>query len=100
MPVSIAHIGPPTTLEAGKTIDEGYFFGNSVDVGVCYCSYDTTPQWLGQLDTERQGMTQGPGFIGGVPHLELRSTTYTITTRNRSNFAVGYNFRVAILTGG
>ena len=100
MGVSISDIGPPTTIAAGATITEEYWFGDFFDVGVCYATIATVPTFLGWLDVLSQGRFGNIRFIGGVPHLELRNWSYSLTVANRAEGAIAYNLRIAILTGG
>jgi hypothetical protein len=55
MPVAVHDIGPPDILEPGATLYTEYWFGDFWDVGVCYATPATTPQWLGQLEVTQQG---------------------------------------------
>jgi hypothetical protein len=100
VPVQIADIGPPSTIAPGQTLIEEYWFGSRDDIGVCYGTVATEPQFLGELDVESQGRSGYIAFIGGVPHLEGRDWTYTMRVTNRSNHPIAYNIRVAILTRG
>ena len=100
MAVEIQVIGPPSTIAPGATLIEEYWFGDRVDVGACYGTVNTDPKFLGELDVQSQGRIGYIGFIGGVPHLELRNWTYTMRVTNRSNSAISYNLRIAILRGG
>jgi hypothetical protein len=100
VPVQIVDIGPPATIAPGATLIEEYSFGDMFDVGVCYGTVATEPKFLGELDVVSQGRVGNIRFIGGVPHLNLRAWTYRMRVTNRSNAAIAYNLRVAILTGG
>jgi hypothetical protein len=100
MGVSITDIGPPTTIAAGATVIETYWFGDFFDVGVCHGTVATLPQFLGWLDVTSQGREGSIRFIGGVPHLDQRNWKYTMTVTNKETSPISYNIRIAILTGG
>ncbi|MFD8141789.1 hypothetical protein [Streptomyces sp. NPDC059708] len=100
MPISIVDIGPPSSIGSGGTLIETYWFGDNYDVGPCYGTLATQPQFLGWLDVTDQGRVGSIRFIGGVPHLELRSWQYTMTVTNRSNATTSYNIRISTLTNG
>jgi hypothetical protein len=97
MGVTIADIGPPDTIKPGATLFTEYWFGDFQDVGVCVATLSTQPRWLGHLEVTEQGRIGNVRFIGGVPHLDLTSWSYTVTITNKGPAAVAYNLRVAAL---
>ena len=104
MPIRIEDIGPPTTLAAGASISEDYFWrdanGNGLDVGVCYSSVSPNPRFFGELTQSAQGRAGSSFFIGGVWRPEGTSWNYSVTTTNHSDRSVAFNLRIAILTAG
>ena len=104
MPIRIEDIGPPTTIAAGASVREEYFWrdssGNGIDRGVCFASIATEPQFFGELTQNKQGRIGSTSFIGGVWYPGGKSWTYTVTTTNRSDRTVAFNLRIAILNGG
>ncbi len=100
MPVSIVDIGPPTTLAAGARVTEEYWFGDQQDVGVCFASIATEPQFKAKLVQSDQGRGGYQKLVGGVWRPGSTAWNYTVTTRNLEAYTVAYNLRIAILTNG
>jgi hypothetical protein len=100
MPVNVVDVGPPTTLAAGKSVTEEYWFGDQQDVGVCFASIATEPQFKARLVQSDQGRVGYQMLIGGVWHPGSTAWNYTVTTRNLENYSVAFNLRIAILKNG